>query len=152
VILQNVIDRTAGWPRAAAYVELGKLRLEEASALEKDERTALAERAARDFMQVVVLYVSDKPGEGARLSAQALLGAARAYALLGRYVTARDRLEQLLATPLFRTGLDDKETPEAVEARKLLEDVGLRASGMQSGATGAEPDKTKPASVQEGGR
>jgi TolA-binding protein len=152
VILQNVIDRTAGWPRAAAYVELGKLRLEEASALEREERTALAERAARDFMQVVVLYVPDEPGEGARLSAQALVGAARAYALLGRYVTARDRLEQLLAEALYRAGPDGTETPEAIEARKLLEEVGLKASEMRSGPTGAEPANANPPVGKEGAR
>jgi TolA-binding protein len=147
VILQNVIDRTAGWPRATAYVELGKLRLEEASELEGRNRAALAERAARDFMLVAVLYVPEARGEGSRLSAQALLGAARAYALLGRYVAARDRLEELLAKPLLRAGPDGKETPEAVEARKILEEVGLKASGVRAGgadggaADGAEEEK-----------
>jgi TolA-binding protein len=152
VILQNVIDRTAGWPRATAYVELGKLRLEEAAALEGRDRAALAERAARDFMLVAVLYVPEARGEGSRLSAQALLGAARAYALLARHVAARDRLEELLARPLLRVGADGKETPEAVEARKLLEEVGLKASGMRSGgadggAAGGAEEK-KPAAGQ----
>jgi len=157
VILKNVIARTAGWPRAVAHVELGKLRLEEASSLEGDERTDLAERAALDFMQVVVLYVPEGPGDGARLSAQALLGAARAYAFLGRFTTARDRLEELLAEPLYRAGPDGAETPEALEARKLLEEVGLKASATGGGAgdagqTEEAPEETGPQPKREGAR
>ena len=152
VILQNVIARTAGWPRAVAHVELGKLRLEEASSLEGEERSALAERAALDFMQVVVLYVPEGPGEGARLSAQALLGAARAYTFLGRYVTARDRLEELLSEPLYRARADGSETPEALEARMLLEEVGLKASGSGGGAgdAGQVAGQTEEASEETG--
>jgi len=157
VILKNVIARTAGWPRAVAHVELGKLRLEEASSLEGEERTDLAERAALDFMQVVVLYVPEGPGEGARLSARALLGAARAYAFLGRFATARDRLEELLAEPLYRAGPDGAETPEALEARKLLEEVGLKASANGGGAgdagqTEGAPEVTGPGDGREGAR
>ena len=141
VILRNVIARTAGWPRAAAYVELGALRLNEAEALASRERSALAERAARDFMLVVILYTPDASGEGARLVARALLGAARAHALLGRYVKARDNLEKLLSEALYRAGPDGKETPEAVEARELLEEVGLKASDLGSGGA---PETPKP--------
>jgi TolA-binding protein len=154
VILRNVIARTAGWPRAAAYVELGELCLGEAETLASRQRAALAERAARDFMLVVILYAPDASGEGARLVARALLGAARAHALLGRYVKARDNLEKLLAEPLYRAGPDGKETPEAIEARKLLEEVGLKASGLQAG--GAEetprPETPEPGKPSVGGK
>jgi tetratricopeptide (TPR) repeat protein len=123
VVLENALDRTTGWGRAAAYCELGEIRLGNADSSQGEKRTRLAERAAEDFMLVVLLYEPEGPGEGAELAARALVGAARAYVLIERYASARDRLEQLIMHPLYGT------LPEAREARKLLQRIPVDATG-----------------------
>lgn len=117
VILENVAAKSAGWGHAAAYVELGWLRLDWAARSEGERRTALATKAAEDCMLVALLYEPEGPGEGARLCVRALLGASRAYVFLGKHETAIDRIEQLLSHPLYGA------LPEAKQARKLLQRI-----------------------------
>jgi hypothetical protein len=127
VVLENALDRTTGWGRAAACCELGELRLGNAGSSQGVKRARLAERAAEDFMFVVLLYEPEGPGEGAELAARALVGAARAYVLIERYASARDRLEQLIMHPLYGT------LPEAREARRLLQQIPVEAMGGGGG-------------------
>jgi TolA-binding protein len=119
VIFENVASQSAGWGHAAAYVELGQLRLTWAGRNKGERRTALASKAAEDFMLVALLYEPEGPGEGARLCARALLGAAQAYLFLDKHTPALDRVEQLLAHPLYGS------LAEAKEARKLLQQIRL---------------------------
>lgn len=122
VILENLAGSCAGWAKAAAHVELGKMHLEDAGRAEAERRAALAAKARDDFMMVALLFEPEGAGEGARLCASALVGAARSYALLGRYAPARDRLEQVLADPVLSS------LPEAREARVLLQQIGIKAA------------------------
>lgn len=137
VLLEDIAADSVGWSRAAAYLELGSLRLRAASASEGGRRKELASRAVGDLMRIVLLYEPEGPGEGARLCAGARLGAADAYAFLGRYGAAREQLEYILTHPLFNS------LPEAGDARRKLQDLGLR---------GLEPEEPEQKKEESGGK